>query len=153
MTWKVGQSLTSTRLGGIVAKYARTTGSQALSAGDQACQFPTAILTSSQVTAGGSGNSFFTLSEGDWGILVHLRFSTSVDTGLYIATGTTFTNENNVFAGSGASQIVAHVLGAISVPTTQSIVAGVYSGVGSRDIVPYGVNLTSITFIKYGPAA
>lgn len=152
MAFTAGQKLRASslnRIGDICATYARQSGTQAISAGDNGVAFPTAVLTSSRVTPHGTNNLYFTLSAGDWLVEAAVRMSTTDETALFLATGQTFTNENNAWIGENATCIQKTISGVIKIPSgTQDVIVGLYSGAGSRTVVAWGSNMTHVTFTQ-----
>jgi hypothetical protein len=135
------------------AKYARTSGAQAVSANtDTQIVWPSAIAVDSLVTPQGTNNAYFTIQPGLWLIEACVRRSAAGAMDMYIAMGTTFASapdEGNTIAMGGTGAFTCSVAGTVNITTATNITVGVYSA-AAININPFGTNATHIAFTRLG---
>lgn len=155
--FRIRQKLTAEDLNDVQAydaRYARTAGTQAVAnSTDVQVQFPTAVRTSSLVTASGTNNNAFTLAEGLWFITTTLRYSvSSLTTEISIAEGSvTWNFANTIASGSAGLNVTVATTVYVAAGTTKAVTVGTFqSSGGSINVVAFGASMTNINFTRVG---
>jgi hypothetical protein len=140
---------------GPVAKYARRSGdgNQTLNAGDQILSFPTVVREDPfcGVTRQGAGNTSFKLEAGSYIMAASVRLTVNADSAvIYLAEGTTFTNEDNAFASG--SPILNFPNGSACEPVTfdsaTDVCVGMWRASTATAVTAWGKDLTHVVFIR-----
>ncbi|WAL67155.1 hypothetical protein ORV05_05025 [Amycolatopsis cynarae] len=118
--------------------------------GDTLMQFPSAIQTDPNVTPGGSGNTYFTLTPGTWWISSSVRVSANTSMIQYIATGNTPNESNSLASGSCSNFVAVGASELVEFSTATQVCSMIWSNT-AVNAVAYGsptLGLTHISFLK-----
>lgn len=120
------------------ARYEQTSGQSIANTTDAKVQFPTAVTTSNDVTASGTGNTDFSLSRlGVWLLTASIRYAPatggerhlSIATGTNVATLTSRVVMQSTFPGSAAGPVAVATV--IRITATTSVMAATWQNNGS----------------------
>lgn len=135
---------------GAYARYARTSGTQAVATGT-ILQFPTAIDSDPRIIAGGTGNSQFTLVAGRWKVSAAVRLDvTGADAVMSVIAGVTYDEGNTIAMGpvsnSALLNVAAFDIFELDTATTVSI--GIFCN-PARNVIPYGNPSFGVTHVSF----
>lgn len=157
MTFTTGQELDAAALNDLLAydaRYARTSGTQAVpNTTDTQIQFPTAVRTSTFVTASGTNNNAFTLTPGLWVVTANIRFSAAaLSTEVSIAQGSATWNIANVIGGGSAGiYVMAGTTVYVAPATTEIITLNAYQASGgSINLATIATGMFNVSFTRAG---
>jgi hypothetical protein len=152
--WKSGEIITAAKMEPVTARYVRSSGTQNVpTITDTQVQFPTASLTSTYITPGGTGNNFFTIASGSgvWMVTASQRVGTAHATWeMSIAVGSSVWSVANVKkAGSGpALNIPAGSTVVDATAAAKVVCCGTWQSSGSTFTITAFGEVTSIDFVR-----
>ncbi len=152
--WKSGEIITAAKMEPITARYVRSTGTQNVpTITDTQVQFPTASVSSTYITPGGTSNTFFTIASGSgiWVVSASQRVSTAhASWEMSIAVGSSVWSVANVKKAGGSSSLNVNAGSTVVDATTASkiVCCSTWQSSGSTFTIAAFGEVTSIDFVR-----